>query len=163
MAAGAEASVFEEVAVVLPSLIPLELGPVRLQARRWGIKAWFGAVGDGKAARVHYEAQVVGAKVVPGAKVLALEVGWHAELSKEADNDALLDRVLANERAWREVVGKEPECGDFLGGGSRWRRVSECWNDPDMGDPELPIEVAARLTDYVIGLEPVLRAPPTGR
>ena len=148
---------FEEVAVMLPSLIPLELGPLRQQPRRWGIKVWFGAVGDGKAARVHYEAQVIGAKDAPGAKVLALEVGWHAELSKEDDNDALLAKVVAKEKAWRKVVGKEPVCGDFLGGATRWRRVSECWNDPDLGDPELPFEVAARLTDYVTALEPIVR------
>lgn len=149
---------FEEVAVVVPSLIPLELGPVRLQARRWGVKVWFGAVGDGKAARVHYEAQVIGAKDAPSAKVLAIEVGWHAELTKEADNDALLAKVVAKEKVWRKVVGAEPVCGDFLGGGTRWRRVSECWNDPDLGDPELGFELAARLTDYVTGIEPVLRS-----
>jgi hypothetical protein len=155
--AGPEASVFEEVAVMLPSLVPLELGPVRQQPRRWGIKAWFGGTADGKPARVHYEAQLLGAKHVPGAKVLAIEVGWHAEQSKEADNDALLAKVVAGEKAWRKVVGKEPVCGDFLGGATRWRRVSECWADPDLADPELAFELAARLTDYVIGLEPVLR------
>jgi hypothetical protein len=151
-------SVFEEVAVMLPSLVPLELGPVRQQARRWGIKVWFGGTADGKPARVHYEAQVIGAADAPGAKVLAIEVGWHAEQPKEADNDALLAKVVAKEKAWRKVVGTEPVCGDFLGGTTRWRRVSECWNDPDLGEPELAFELAARLTDYVTGLEPVLRA-----
>ena len=152
---------FEEVAVVLPSLVPLELGSVRMQPRRWGIKVWFGsstADGANKPPRVHYEAQVLGAANAPGAKILAIEVGWHAEQTKEADNDALLARILAKEKAWRKVVGTEPVCGDFLGGGTRWRRVSECWNDPDLGDPELAFELAARLTDYVTGLEPVLRS-----
>ena len=149
---------FEEVAVMLPSLIPLELGPVKQQARRWGIKVWFGDTPADKPARVHYEAQVIGAKDAPGAKVLAVEVGWHAELSKEADNDALLAKVLAKEKVWRKVVGKEPVCGDFLGGAVRWRRVSETWNDPSLEDPELALELAARLTDYVTGLEPVLRS-----
>ena len=149
---------FEEVAVVLPSLVPLELGPVRVQPRRWGIKVWFGTTPDNKPPRVHYEAQIIGARDVPGAKVLAIEVGWHTEQTKEADNDALLAKVVAKEKVWRKVVGKEPECGDFLGRATRWRRVSECWNDPDLGDPELAFELAARLTDYVTGLEPVLRA-----
>ena len=45
----------------------------------------------------------------------------------------------------------------WLGRADRWRRVSETWPDPDLGDTELPFEVAARLTDYVIALEPVLR------
>ena len=154
----ADGSLYEEVAVVLPSLVPLELGPVRLQPRRWGIKVWFGGTSDGKPPRVHYEAQVLGAKDAPGAQVVAIEVGWHAEQAKEADNDALLARVVAKEKAWRKVVGAEPVCGDFLGGATRWRRVSECWNDPDLDDPELAFEVAARLTDYVTGLEPVLRS-----
>ena len=147
---------------MLPSLVPLELGSVRMQPRRWGIKVWFGpsnADGAGsKPPRVHYEAQVLGAANAPGAKILAIEVGWHAEQTKEADNDALLARLLAKEKAWRKVIGTEPVCGDFLGGGTRWRRVSECWNDPDLGDPELAFELAARLTDYVTGLEPVLRS-----
>ena len=156
--AGAESAVFEEVAVMLPSLIPLELGPVRQQPRRWGIKVWFGGAADGKPARVHYEAQVIGARDAPGARVLAIEVGWHAEQTKEADNDALLATLVAKEKTWRKVVGREAVCGDFLGGGTRWRRVSECWNDPDLGDPELAFELAARLTDYVTGIEPVLRA-----
>ena len=141
---------------MLPALVPLELGAVRLQPRRWGIKVWFG--GAEKPARVHYEAQVIGAAHAPGANVLALEVGWHAEQAKEADNDALLAKVVAGEKAWRKVVGREPVCGDFLGGATRWRRVSECWNDPDLTDPDLAFEVAARLTDYVTGLEPVLRS-----
>lgn len=143
---------------MLPSLVPLELGRVHQQPRQWGIKVWFGDTPADKPARVHYEAQVIGAADVPGAKILAIEVGWHAEQSKEADNDALLAKVLAKEKAWRKVIGTEPVCGDFLGGAVRWRRVSECWNDPDLGDPELPFELAARLTDYVTGIEPVLRA-----
>ena len=153
-----DGSVFEEVAVMLPSLVPLELGPVRQQARRWGIKVWFGVTPADKPDRVHYEAQVIGARDAPGARTLAIEVGWHAELTKEADNDALLAKVMAKEKAWRKVVGQEPVCGDFLGGAVRWRRVSETWNDPSLEDPELAFELAARLTDYVTGLEPVLRA-----
>jgi hypothetical protein len=153
-----EPSVFDEVAVVLPSLVPLELGPMRQQARRWGIKVWFGGGADGKPARVHYEAQVIPARDAPGAKVVAIEVGWHAEQTKEADNEAVLARLVAKEKAWRKVVGKEPVCGVFLGRATHWRRVSETWADPDLDDPGLGFELAARLTDYVTGLEPVLRA-----
>jgi hypothetical protein len=36
--------------------------------------------------------------------------------------------------------------------------VSETWPDPDLGDPELGTEVALRLADYVLALEPVRRA-----
>jgi len=40
-------------------------------------QVWFGPV---KATREHYEAQVIGAKHVPEATVLAIEVGFHADL-----------------------------------------------------------------------------------
>lgn len=34
--------------------------------------------------------------------------------------------------------------------------VGEVWfGDPDLGDPDLPIELAARLTDYITMLEPL--------
>jgi len=32
--------------------------------------------------------------------------------------------------------------------------VSEVWPDPDLSDPELVFELAARLTDYFTALEP---------
>jgi hypothetical protein len=32
--------------------------------------------------------------------------------------------------------------------------VSETWADPDLGDPELAIELAASLADYITALEP---------
>ena len=38
-----------------------------------------------------------------------------------------------------------------------WQRLSETWADPDLGDPELPMEVAARLADYITALEPLRR------
>jgi hypothetical protein len=147
--------VFEEVATILPALVPPPLGPLRLQPRRYGIKVWFGD--PAKPARQHYEAQVIGADAVPGAKVLGLEVGFHAEATKEAENDAELARLLAAERTWRKAIGGDVECGAFLGRATHWRRVSETWPDPDLGDPELAFEIAARLTDYVTALEPVRR------
>ena len=153
----ADPSLFEDAASVLPSMIPDSLGVLRVEARRWGLKAWFGAAG--RAPKVHYEAQVVGARDVPGAgvKKYAMEVGWHSEEPKEADNDAALEVLVAGERSWRKVIGREAECGAFLGRARSWRRVSETWPDPDLDDPALGYEVAARLADYVTGLEPVLR------
>jgi hypothetical protein len=35
-----------------------------------------------------------------------------------------------------------------------WRRISETWSDPDLGDPELVFQLAGRLTEYVQALEP---------
>jgi hypothetical protein len=149
-----ELSVFDAVAAILPGMLPDDLGEVRLYAHRYGIKVWFDTE---KAPKEHYEAQVVGAKDVPDAKVLAIEVGFHAEHPKEADNEAVLDRLRAAEKRWRKEVGKEAELATFLGRAGSWRRVSETWPDPDLGDSELAFEIAARLTDYITALEPARR------
>ena len=143
---------FEEVGDALRGLIPRDLGQLRVRERRWSIKVWFGPE---KPVREHYEAQVIGAKYVPDATVLALEVGFHAENPKVEDNDAVLERLLASEKKWRRVLGKEAEVGPFFGRPDDWRRISETWVDPDLGDPELPFEIATRLTDYVTCLEPL--------
>ncbi|MEA3075405.1 MAG: hypothetical protein QOF60_313 [Actinomycetota bacterium] len=149
-------ALFEEVAAILPGLVPEELGPVRQRARRYGIKVWFGP--PSKPIREHYEAQVIGAADVPEARILALEVGFHAEHTKEAENEAVLAALMAKERAWRKIVGREPVAGEFIGAAAHWRRISETWPDPDLGERGLAFEIAARLTDYVTGLEPVRRA-----
>jgi hypothetical protein len=100
---------------------------------------------------------VVGRKHVPEAEVLALEVGFHAEEPKPAANDAVLAHLLAAETRWREELGKAPVAGEFLGRDT-WARVSEVWLDPDLSDEDLGLEVAARLTDYVEALEPLVRS-----
>jgi len=154
-----EPSVFDEVAAILPSLLPDGFGELRMQPRRWGIKVWFGPV---RAPREHYEAQVLGKDADPAAKVLCIEVGFHAEGSKEAENDAAIERLTARRTEWSDVLGPEAVAGDFLGGATRWRRISETWPDPNLGDPELPFEIAARLCDYITSFEP-LRAPVPSR
>ena len=50
-----------------------------------------------------------------------------------------------------------PRRASFIGA-DRWRRISEVWEAPDPDDPETSIEIAARLADYVIALEPIRRA-----
>lgn len=144
---------FEEVADALRAMVSAELGELRCSWHRYGVKVWFGPE---KPTRLHYEAQVVGPKHVPEAEVLALEVGFHAEQPKPADNDAVLAGLLAVERRWRKALGPEPVAGEFLGRDT-WARLSETWLDPDLSDDELGLEVAARLTDYVTTLEPLLR------
>ena len=47
--------------------------------------------------------------------------------------------------------------GPFLGSRDDWRRISETWPDPDLGEEDLAFELAARLTDYITALEPILR------
>ncbi len=78
-----EQLLFDEVADVVTSLIPAELGEVRCRAHRYGIKVWFGTA---TAPREHYEAQVLGAAAMDEATVLVLEIGFHAEHPDEARN-----------------------------------------------------------------------------
>jgi hypothetical protein len=149
-----ELSPFEAAGALLVGMVPAELGTVRQYAHKYGIKVWFDAE---KPTKEHYEAQVVGAKDVPEATVLAIEVGFHSEHPKEPENQAVLDRLLAVEKRWRTEIGKEAEAATFLGRAQHWRRVSETWLDPDLGDPELAFEIAARLTDYITAIEPLRR------
>lgn len=146
---------FDAVAVNLRALVPAELGEVQVKAHRYGIKVWFGPATP---TREHYEAQVVGPRHVPEASTLALEIGFHAEHPKPADNEATMARLTAREKTWRKAIGKEAFAGPFLGSRDDWRRVSETWTDPDLGEEDLAFEVAARLTDYISALEPILRS-----
>jgi hypothetical protein len=153
-----EVQLFDEVADVVRGLVPGELGVPRCRARRYGIKVWFG---DANPPREHYEAQVVGADAVEGARVLGLEVGFHAEHSDVARNDAVLARLVGAERRWRPAIGGEAVAGPFLGRADVWRRLSETWADPDLDDPGIAFELGARLTDYITAIEPLLRAGAT--
>jgi hypothetical protein len=150
-----EVMLFEEVADVVFGLVQRELGPPRYRARRYGVKVWFGPT---EPPREHYEAQVIGADHVKGATTLALEVGFHAEHPKPDDNDIVLARLVDDERRWRRALGDEAVAGPFLGRADVWRRVSETWPDPDLGDPGLGLELGIRLTDYITALEPLLRS-----
>ena len=143
---------FEEVCEALRGLVPAELGTFRHKTHRYGTKIWFGAEAPPKE---HYEAQVVGARDVPEAEVLAVEIGFHSEYPKAADNEAVLADLLAREGEWRPELGGEAEAGVFLGRADHWRRISETWPDPDLDDPELGTEMAMRLLDYVEALEPL--------
>jgi hypothetical protein len=144
---------FEEVGEVVRGLVPRDLGVVHQRAQRYGVKVWFDAE---KCPRVHYEAQVIHKRYVPEANVLALELGFHAENSKAAENEAVLDRLLKQEKRWRKTLGTEAEVGEFLGRDT-WRRISETWPDPDLDDPELVLELGTRLTDYICAIEPLRR------
>lgn len=118
------------------------------------MKLWFGSAQPG---REHYEAQVVGARHVPAAQYLAIEIGFHSEHPKVATNDEVIARLMADERKWRKTLGDEAEVAPFLGREDLWRRVSETWIDPDLDDEDLAVELALRLTDYANALEPTLR------
>ena len=145
---------FDAVAFNLRALVPAELGEPQLKAHRYGIKVWFGRATP---TREHYEAQVMNARHVPEATTLALEIGFHAEHQKPDANTATLAHLTDHEKAWRKAIGAEAVAGPFLGR-KEWARVSETWPDPDLGEEDLAFEVAARLTDYIAALEPVLRS-----
>jgi hypothetical protein len=135
--AGLDYSLFDDVGDALRGLVPSSLGSLHQRAHRYGIKVWFD---EPKAPREHYEAQVIGARHVPEATVLALEIGFHSEHSKPADNEDVLACVRRAEKKWRRVLGPDPVAGPFLGRDG-WQRVSETWPDPDLGDPELALEL----------------------
>ena len=145
---------FDEVAETVRAMLPPELGVARLRVRRYGLKLWFDV---DQPPREHYEAQVVGARHVPEASTLAIEVGFHAENRDRAANEAALAVLMAAEARWRPALGDEAIVGPFLGRPDDWRRISETWPDPDLGDPELGMELGTRLADYVLALEPLRR------
>ncbi|MDQ1403931.1 MAG: hypothetical protein QOG03_2247 [Actinomycetota bacterium] len=151
---GVDLELFEEVADIVRGAVPGQLGEVRTRVRRYGIKVWFGAV---EPPREHYEAQVIGAELAEGARVLGLEVGFHAENTDQAKNEKALAHLVGQEKKWRKALGREATAGPFLGRAKTWRRISETWPDPDLAEPELPFELGARLVDYVTALEPLRR------
>lgn len=143
---------FEEVCEALRAVVPPELGTFRHRTHRYGTKVWFGPEAPPKE---HYEAQVVGSRDVPAAQHLAVEVGFHSEHPKDAENEAVLQVLLRSESTWRKALGDEAEAGEFLGRADHWRRLSETWLDPDLEDPELGTELAMRLLDYIEAIEPL--------
>jgi hypothetical protein len=143
---------FDGVAEACRGMTPATLGPLHVRSHRYGVKAWFGSPTPVKE---HYEAQVIGAQHVPGATVLALEIGFHSEYPKVAENEAVIDRLRATESTWRKELGVDVVVGEFLGRDS-WRRVSETWADPNLDDEELVLDLAMRLVDYFTALEPLL-------
>jgi hypothetical protein len=152
-----ELELFDQVADALRAMVPAELGDLRTQPRRWGIKVWF----DEEACpREHYEAQVISADHVAGADVLAVEIGFHSEHPKPADNTDALAPLLAVPASWQAELGAEAVAGDFLGR-TGWQRVSETWADPDLSDPEVCFEIADRLATYITALEPVRLGSPS--
>ena len=146
---------FDQVAEATRSLVPPDLGTLRLRPRRWALKAWFGPV---EPIKEHYEAQILGPQHAPGATVLGIEIGFHAEHKDPTDNDECLARIDRNKSKWRKELGDAAEAGGFIGRPDQWRRISEIWVDPDLSDDELAWEIAIRLTDYIVAIEPARTA-----
>lgn len=143
-----ERTFFHQVLDAFEGMVSGEVdGELHSSAHRRGLKVWYD-----EATREHYEAQLIRLDGEP-----ALEIGFHAEHPKVADNEAVLARLAEHERRWRADLGGEPVAGEFLGA-DRWRRISETWEPPDPDDVDAAIEVAARLADYVTVIEPVRRS-----
>lgn len=140
-------SVFDEVAELVRAMSP---GDVHVRSHRRGVKVWFDVESTPKE---HYEAQLLSRRYVDGSDGMALEIGFHTEHKNEAENEAVIARVLRTEDEWRDELGPEPVVGTFFGA-DNWRRVSEAWIEPDLDDPEITFEVASRLVDYVTVIEP---------
>jgi hypothetical protein len=141
-----ERSFFHQVQDVFEGFVIDVGGTLHSTAHSRGLKVWYD-----DATREHYEAQLI--RIDDGT---VLEVGFHAEHPKVAENEAVLARLLRDERVWRGELGDEPEAGVFIGS-DRWRRISEVWDEPDQDDIDDAIEIAARLADYVSVLEPLRR------
>lgn len=154
-----EEFLFDQVAEAMRTLVPGELGTLRLRPRRWALKLWFGPT---EPTREHYEAQLLGAQHLPAGGTVGIEIGFHAEHKDPADNDACLARLTRRGGGLRAALGREAEIGGFIGRPDQWRRISEVWLDPDLSDPELPWEIATRLTDYVLAVEPLRTASAAG-
>jgi hypothetical protein len=134
---------FDECADALIGFLPPELSAFSHRATSRNLKVWYG-----NESREHYEIQVAGGR---------LEIGFHTEHPNPDRNDAVLDGLLADERAWRRALGRDVEAGAYLGRQSAtWRRVSEVW-DEDADDPAAAIEAADRLAAYITAIEPVRR------
>lgn len=152
-----EEFLFDQVGEAMRTLVPAELGTIRLRPRRWALKLWFGPADP---TREHYEAQILGAQHLPAGATIGIEIGFHAEHTDPADNDACIARLTRRGGGLRTALGRQAEVGGFIGRPDQWRRVSEVWVDPDLGDPELPWEIATRLTDYVLTVEPLRGTTP---
>ena len=142
-----ERSFFDHVRDVFEGIVTDLDGGLHTTAHRRGLKVWYG-----DAVREHYEAQLIRHE---GA--IALEVGFHAEYPEAEANVAVMTQLLAAEATWRAALGEEPVAGAFIGS-DRWRRISEVWEEaPEPDDVDATIEVAARLADYVLAIEPLRR------
>lgn len=148
-----EVTVFEAASELVRALAPSDLGDLRVTSHRRGLKLWFDTP---KPTKEHYEAQLLARRYVDGGDGMALEIGFHAEHRDPADNDAVIDHIRSSEPRWRKVLGTPTEVATFFGA-ENWRRVSETWIEPDLEDPELGFEIAARLVDYVSVIEPARR------
>lgn len=131
-----------------------DLPELRMSNHRYGIKVWFG---EAQPTRGHYEAQLLRRKKVDGKEGMWLEIGFHSEHPKVEQNEAELEVLLAKEKSWRKALGPEPTAGEFFDA-DVWRRLSDVWFNPDLTEPDTALEIAGRLSDYLLAFEPIRQA-----
>lgn len=148
-----DVSLFDAVGDNLRSLLPADLSECHMRSHRRGIKVWFGPESGNKD---HYESQVIARRHVDEVEGMALETGFHAEQPAQDRNEATLALLMAAENLWRDTLGPEASGGPFYGRPQDWRRLSDVWIEPDLDDPELAFELASRLADYIMVVEPLL-------
>lgn len=142
---------FDQVLDAFEGFVDDAHGALHASAHGRGLKVWFDTT-DGHSVKEHYEAQLI--RVDGG---VSCEIGFHAEHRDPSRNEAVLAALLTEEASWRQRLGTEAEAGPFIGM-HEWTRISEVWDPPEPDDPEAPMEVAARLADYVDAIEPVRRS-----
>jgi len=136
---------YDNVADALRNFLPPSLRSFESYRTAHNIKLWYGTE-----RREHYEVQHI-----RRGKGYALEIGFHAEHPSADANDEVLERFAKREKAWRKSLGKEVEVGPFIGSQSAWRRMSETWDASFGNDPDVAMEAADRLADYITTLEPL--------
>ena len=130
-----------------------DLGELHQRSHKYGVKVWFDTE---KPTREHYEAQVIGKRYVPEASILAIELGFHAENTKVADNDATIAGLLKREASGARPSARRPRSASSSAvtpGAASPRRGPT----PTSSDPELVLELGTRLTDYICAIEPLRR------
>jgi hypothetical protein len=148
-------SFYLAVADALPGFLPKAYRDFSHVAYGRNLKVWFESPPE------HYEVQLIGRAALKFAGITApqgLEIGFHAEHPKTAANDAVLARLGAR------VVPKAV-AGPFIGRpdiATRWRRVSEVWDGPNLQTDEAAIEAAERLGVYIAKIEPRRRRAAAG-
>ena len=132
---------FEQVIDALVGFLPPDGRDFSWRTSSRNLKVWFG-----EETREHYEVQLVDDE---------LEIGFHAEYPDPARNDAVLARIVGDEKSWRRDLGRRVETGRYLGRQAPvWRRASECWDGDALLEPGTAVEAAERLATYITTIEP---------
>jgi hypothetical protein len=148
---------FELAADAFGGFLPRALRTFGSHVGGHNLKVWFG-----EETREHYEIQTLSRAALKAGGIAssgpALEIGFHAEHLSEPSNDDALAVLLAKEKAWRRILGKEPAAGRFAGRQTGWRRLSEIWDGGDLWSEGSAVEAAERLAAYVRAFEPIRAA-----